>query len=239
MKRPAARLVSLLAALVSGACTTDEPCQRDLSYDPSIDPANFVANVDNPLFPLVPGTVFVYEGAPDEHGTRERVEVTVTAERKTILGVACTVVHDQVSLDGVVSEDTFDYYAQDATGAVWYFGEDTRELAGGKVTSTEGSWEAGVAGAKAGILIPAVPAVGAPYRQEYLACEAEDMAEVLAVAADASVPVGAFTGCLQTHDFTPLEPEANEEKYYCPNVGLVLTVDKTGGTREELVSKSP
>ncbi|HTJ82086.1 MAG TPA: hypothetical protein VL400_10200 [Polyangiaceae bacterium] len=206
------------------------PCTVDESYDPPIDPASFVEGVDNPLFPLVTGTVFHYV-----EGTAS-VDVTVMAETKTILGVTCTQVHDVLTDGGEVVEDTLDWYAQDTDGTVWYFGEDTKEYSGGMVVSTEGSWTAGVDGAKPGILVEGSPAVGDQYRQEYYACHAEDMGEVLALDASATVPQGAYSGCLKTRDTTPLEPTADEAKYYCPGVGLVLSVDTNSGDREELVS---
>jgi hypothetical protein len=208
-----------------------EECTVDTSYNPSIDPASFVDAVDNPLFPLVPGTTFTYSAGANT------VETTVLPDKKVILGVTCTVVHDAESgPDGDVIEDTYDWYAQDTSGAVWYFGEDTKELSGGDVVSTEGSWEAGVDGAKPGTLIPAAPMVGQTYRQEYSSCVAEDMGEVLAVDASATVPYGSYMGCLQTHDYTPLEEDVNENKYYCPGVGLVLSIDVATSEREELLT---
>lgn len=208
----------------------EEVCEIDESYAPEIDPARFVLDVDNPLFPLVPGASFVYLGPDDE-----RVEVTVTDERKTILGVSTIVVHSVEYVEDEIVEDTFDWFAQDADGTVWYFGEDTRELEGGEVVSTEGSWEAGVDGAQPGIIMPAAPEVGLRYRQEYYACVAEDMGEVVATCQHVEVPAGAFSGCLQTLDTTPLEPDVAEHKYYCPGIGLALTVDLQTGAREELV----
>ncbi len=224
-------LVALVASMASGCSgSSSKGCKVDTTYTPVIDPGAFIDSVDNRFFPLVPGTVFTY--AADA----ETVVVTVTADTKAILGVTCTVVHDVGRVDGEVTEDTYDYYAQDTMGAVWYFAEDTKELAGGQVVSTAGSWEAGVDQAKPGILIPAHPTVGMKYRQEYHACDAEDMGEILALSASATVPAGTYTGCLKTHDFTPLEPNANEQKYYAPGVGQVLTVDVSGGGREELLS---
>ncbi|MEJ7732790.1 MAG: hypothetical protein WKG00_26755 [Polyangiaceae bacterium] len=201
----------------------------DTTYDPTIDPASFVETVDNPLYPLVPGTELTYT-APDG----ETVVVTVTSDTKLILGVTCTVVHDQATIAGEVIEDTFDWFAQDQDGAVWYMGEDTKEYSGGRVVSTAGSWEAGVDGAKPGLVIPATPTVGMKYRQEYYACEAEDYGEIVELAASATVPAGMYNGCLKTQDTTPLEPDVLEEKYYCPGVGLVLSVDVASGDREEL-----
>lgn len=215
----------------SGDDKNDSACKVDASYDPAVVPANFASPVSNPLFPLVPGTKYVYEAGD------ETVTVTVTEDTKTILGIAAIVVRDVVTEDGVVKEDTLDFYAQDNEGNVWYLGEDTKEYEDGKLVSTEGSWEAGVGGARPGVIMFADPPLGgAPYRQEYLACEAEDMAEVVSESESVSVPYGNFVGALQTHEFTPVEPDANESKYYAENVGLVLEVDETTGERTELIS---
>jgi hypothetical protein len=201
-------------------------------YAPTIDPAHFVAGVDNRFFPLVPGTVFEY--AVRETG--EQVRVEVTADTKVILGVTCTVVHDVASIDSTVVEDTFDWYAQDDEGNVWYFGEDTTKLGGG-TSSKEGSWEAGVDGAQPGIIAEAAPRVGDVYRQEYLRGEAEDQAEVLSLDESISVPFGSYTGCLMTKDFSELEPDVVEHKYYCPGVGQVAAVSVAGDPEhEELVA---
>ena len=143
-----------------------------------INAHDFVRRVTNPFFPLRPGTTFYYEGS--EEGTPTSTVVTVTSDTKKILGVTTTVVHDQGFSDGVLSEDTFDWYAQDEDGNVWYFGEDTKELdESGNVISTEGSWQAGVDGARAGIVMEAHPKVGDRYYQEFLRGQAEDQAQVL------------------------------------------------------------
>jgi hypothetical protein len=202
------------------------------SYDPSIDPAHFVTGVDNKYFPLVPGTIFDY----DVLETDESVRVTVTTQTRVVMGVTCTVVHDVASSGGVVVEDTYDWYAQDEGGSVWYFGEDTTAFEGG-ATSKEGSWEGGVDGAKPGIVMLGTPQVGARYRQEYLEGEAEDEGEVLSLDASVTVPYGSFTGCVQTRDFTALEPDVEENKYYCPMVGEVRAmVTKGGAEHEDLIA---
>ena len=226
-------ILALLA--LAPACGGDE-CTVDKTYQPAIDPAQFVADVTNPLYPLVVGTQYVYM-APDE-----RVEVTVTSDRRTLMGVSTVAVRDTGSnpSSGQVIEDTIDYFAQDQAGNVWYFGEDTKEYENGKVVSTEGTWYAGIDGALPGIIIPAAAVPGSPYRQEYSPCNAEDMGQVLAVNQTVTVPMGTFTGCVQTVDTTPLEPDVEEQKYYCPGVGLTLTIDVSGGgAREELTQKTP
>ena len=138
-----------------------------------------------------------------------------------ILGISAIVVLDQVFVHGELKEKTFDWYAQDRDGNVWYLGEDTRELEDGKVVSTEGSWEAGVDGAEAGIIMPAHPRVGQHYRQEFLRGEAEDEARVMARGLDINVPYGSFHGCIKTMEWTRLEPGVREVKFYCPEVGFV------------------
>jgi hypothetical protein len=201
-------------------------------YNPFIIPAFFVSQIDNPYFPLVPGTTFFYEAdTPDGFETSQTI---VTRHTKTILGVTCIVVHDKVFLDGSLIEDTFDFYAQDRHGNVWYFGEDSTTYDNGVPTGTEGSWEAGVDGAKPGIIMEAHPKVGDSYRQEYLAGVAEDRGDVLNLRKSVTVPYGAFTNCLKTKDYTPLEPNVVEYKYYAQGVGNVLV--REGGARVELVN---
>jgi len=217
-------------------CGEDSPVIDigDEPYDPMINPADFVAQIDNQYLPLKPGTTLIYEGETEDGN--ERIEVNVTDETKEILGVICIVVRDRVWVDGEMAEDTFDWFAQDKDGNVWYFGEDSMEYEGGKIVSTEGSWESGVDGAKPGIIMKANPQVGDAYRQEYYEDEAEDMAEVLSLNESVSVPYGDFDNCLKTQEWTPLEPDVVENKYYAPNVGVVLEVAVEGDSeRVELV----
>jgi len=226
--------LSLVVTSVTGcgkSDSSDEDCPPpDLTYNPTINPADFVSVIDNPLFPLVPGTWYVYQSS------EERGVVTVTNSTKQILGVTTIVVHDVVTVGGQVTEDTYDWYAQDTAGNVWYFGEDAKQYEGGLFVGTEGSWEAGVDGAKPGIVMHAIqPAIGSPYRQEYYTCVAEDQAEVVSLSEPVTVPYGSFANCLQTHEFSDLEPDANEDKYYAPGVGLVLVVDLNTGLRTELI----
>src|SRR5262245_18995015 len=193
------------------------------------DPDNFVARVDNPFFPLARGSTWTYFD-----GT-ETDQVEVTRNSRKILGVAVTVVHDRVFVGGSLTEDTFDWYAQDRAGNVWYFGEDTKELDHGVVVSTQGSWEAGVNGAKPGIVMLASPGDGDSYAQEDAPDVAEDMAKVVSLDEIVSVPAGTFTGCLKTVETTPLEPGLHEYKFYARGVGLLLELTPSGGRgRNEL-----
>jgi hypothetical protein len=204
------------------------------AYAPTIDPAAFTATVDNPFFPLRPGMRWDYRSnRPD--GVETTV-VTATNKTRTIMGVPCVEVRDIVKLAGKLKEDTLDWYAQDRDGTVWYFGEDTKEYENGKVSSTEGTWSAGVRGAQPGILMPARPSVGDRYRQEYYKGHAEDLAEVLSLTERAQVPTGSYDGVVMTKETTPLEPDVLEHKYYAHGIGMALTVDvKADGARDELV----
>lgn len=193
----------------------------------------FVPEIDNPYLGFEREKVFRYESETEEG--LEQIVVEVTPGSKTILGVATTVVHDEVFLDGELVEDTFDWFAQDEDGNVWYFGEDSRTLEGGEVISTEGSWEAGVEGASPGIVMLAAPRIGLQYAQELAPGVAEDMARVLSLSRTVEVPLGTFDGCLQTQEWTPLERGPRESKYYAPGTGLVLETSPGGG-RVELVA---
>jgi hypothetical protein len=201
----------------------------------NLDPADFTTRIDNPYWPMTPGSRWVYRET-DAEGSKQRVEVTVTNRTRTIMGIEARVVHDVVSAGRSLVEDTYDWYAQDADGNLWYLGEDTKEYENGKVTTTAGSWEAGVDGAQPGILLPAQPRPSMTYRQEYYEGEAEDAAEVLSLDERVSVPAGAYSGVLMTRDFTPLDPQLVEHKFYARGVGPVLAMTISGGSdREELL----
>ena len=185
--------------------------------------ARVPGRIDNPYLPLVPGTRFRYQGTPEQGS--ETVLVEVTHRTKRILGVPTVVVHDTVTRRGQLVEDTLDWYAQDREGNVWYFGEDTKEYKNGKVVGTQGSWQAGKDGAEPGIVMKAHPRVGDRYRQEHYPGVAEDMAQVLSVAERVTVPFGAFRQVVLTKEFSPLEPNTVEHKYYARGVGDVLETE--------------
>jgi len=189
------------------------------SHAAAVDPSNFVWHVTNPFFPLPPGALWVYQGV--EEGQRQTDRVLVTHQTKIILGVRTTVVRDVVSHDGQVLERTFDRYAQDRQGNVWYFGEDTTEFLPGGGQSTEGSWQAGVKGARPGIVMEADPQVADGYRQEFLKGHAEDQAWVLTRGGAIHVPLGSLHHVLQTMEWTPLEPNVVDRKAYVRGIGMV------------------
>ena len=221
------------------------PCEL-----PQFDPDNFndSLTIDNLYFPLVPGTTFVYEPVPNEDNGVNTMKVLYADEEngtKTILGINCVVVHDYETVNGVLSEDTLDWYAQDDAGNIWYFGEATKKcLCVDDCESEEcidrtGSWEAGVDGALPGYLIlDPEPKPGVCYQQES-AQGAQDMAKVLRLNAKVILGNGeSYTDCLETKEWSALEPGVIEHKYYAPGVGLVLIEELKGKTgRVELIDK--
>jgi hypothetical protein len=203
-----------------------------------LDPDDFTLRIDNGYWPMAPGSTWVYRETGGE--TEQRIEVRVTDDTRTIVGITARVVRDVVTADGELVEDTYDWYAQDEQGNIWYLGEDTSEYENGEVVSTEGSWEAGVDGAQPGVIIPARPRVGIEYRQEYLEGEAEDSARVLSLDEQVGVAAGHFDDVLMTKDFTPLEPSLLEHKFYARNVGPALSLGISGSSaRTELLSFAP
>jgi hypothetical protein len=180
----------------------------------------FRAHVDNPWFPLTPGTAYRYEGV--DHGRPTLDVVTVTHRVKLIDGVPCTAVRDRLLVAGRLAERTVDWYAQDRRGRVWYFGEATAELnAHGRVVSREGSWRAGRDGARPGIFMPARPRVGQAFHQEDYPGHAEDRFRVVSLRGFARLPLGTFRHALVTREWTPLEPGVVDRKRYVRGIGLV------------------
>lgn len=214
---------------------SQSPTSASAGATPSlaIRQSNFVHEIDNPYSPMEPGTVSVFQNADGSLIDT----VTVTDRTKMIDGVRCIVVHDVAKEDGQVIEDTKDYFAQDKNGNVWYFGEDTKQIENGHVVGTEGSFRAGVHGAKPGIIMEAHPQIGDSYDQENAPGVAQDHAMVLSLTGSASVPFGTFHhNLLVTHETTPLEPGAAENKYYAKGVGEVFAKDLVTGEEERLVS---
>ena len=225
--------IALLAALPLAGCGSSSSSP---SSSGSPGRAKFVRTIDNPWFPLKPGSTWRYRGEKDGKPTTELM--TVTNRTRPIEGADATVVADRLYSHGHVIEDTLDYYAQDSRGNVWYMGEATRELdAHGKTTSTEGSWQAGVKGAKAGIFMPPAPAVGQSFRQEYLKGHADDHFAVAALGVPVKVPGARSSDAMRTREWTPLEPGVIDSKYYVRGIGTVLEQTVKGGNeRNELVS---
>jgi hypothetical protein len=241
----AATIACIIAALTISACGSDsdaDSSNRGLpqgSEPVKLDPADFSTNIDNPYWPMQPGSRWVYSET-DTEGTNERVVVTVTDKTKKIAnGITARVISDVVTENGQPVEITDDWYTQDKDGNVWYMGEAVRNFKNGKVVDREGSFEAGVDGAQAGIAMPADPVPGLSYRQEYYKGHAEDKGEIVAVGEDqAEVPAGFYKDVVLTRDLIPtLEPKVEELKFYARGVGPVLSMHTDGsGGRAALVS---
>ena len=224
----------IVTALLATGCGGSRSALPTGDEQVSLDPSEFTTDIDNPYWPMAPGTQWVYR-AVDADGTEQRIVVTVTDHTRTVMGIESRIVHDVASSDGEIVEDTYDWYAQDADGNLWYLGEDTKEYDGTTV-SRAGSWEAGVDGAQPGIAVPADPEVGLTYRQEYSAGVAEDAASVLSLDERSQSPAGTYEHALMTKDSTPLEPDVLEYKFYARGVGPVVTLGVSGEVgREELV----
>lgn len=231
--------VFILGVLFSGCNVTGEDTPildedspvalKSMSYLPEFPGAwEFVPGFTNEFVAFETGKVFVYEGETEDG--METIKVTVTDRTKEIMGVMTTVVTDTVWLDGELMEATDDWFAEDNEGNVWYFGEYSEEWDDEEEEwSTEGSWEAGVDGALPGMLMPAHPKMGMKYQQEFYEDEAEDMAMVINLNKTVEIEYDTFEGCLETMEWTPLEPGGREHKFYAPGVGMVLELQPKGG----------
>ncbi|MDI6770785.1 MAG: hypothetical protein QMD04_14085 [Anaerolineales bacterium] len=232
--------------LVSGFFETGEsmagvptPASTE-SYTVNLTPADFVSEINNPYLPLLPGTKWVYE-ARLEGGTVERNEMEVLAETRIVNGVTATVVHNLVFVEGQVVEEAYDWYAQDKDGNVWYLGEQVDNYVNGVLDNHAGSWEWGVDGALPGVMMWADPSahVDEEYRQEYYAGETEDMGQVLSVSESVTVPFGAFENVVKTYDFSSLDADSQEHKFYAPGIGLVMEIDLLSGKEVVLLEFTP
>lgn len=221
------RTLSIVAALIvagsflaacgddSGDSTEETPSATNGG---ALDPADFSATVDNPLFPLTSTDTFVYEG--EEDGAVIRVESTVQTETDTIAGFDVTVVKVREYEDGDLVEETLDYYAQHANGTVYYFGETVDDYENGELIGHHGAWKHGESGAEAGEFMPADPQVGQEFEQEKAPGVAEDRSKIVALDQTVETAAGTFEGCVRTEDYAPLD-DVTEFKFYCPDVGMV------------------
>jgi hypothetical protein len=232
--------IALLAMLVIGVGASQAAKPKEPSwvlhgsYSPTLNPANFVSTIDNRYFPLKPGTAFHYKGY--KGAASQTDDMVVTHLKKRILGITCTVVRDTVTQSGKAIERTFDWYAQDKQGNVWYMGEDSFELKNGRFVRADDSWKSGVNGAKPGIIMQGNPRTGDVYRQEYYPPGALDQARVLGKATTVKVPRGTYRRSLATVEWSPVEPQL-EKKYYAAGVGEIREQVVAGGNEAfQLVS---
>lgn len=234
MKRIMIHSTMLVILLFYAGCKSSESTDPVSPWDPQVDPADFVTNFSNPNFPITPGRTMVYYGQSD--GETDSIEVTATLETKTVMGIQCAVVEFRQWIDRELVEVAEDWYAQDNSGTIWYFGEFVENYENGVIINNDGSWEAGVDDALPGIVMKASPQVGDEYYQEYYEGEAEDQAEVLSITASLTVPYGAYSNCIKTKDWTDLEPLAIENKYYAAGIGEIKSEHTDGSGSEELVA---
>jgi hypothetical protein len=220
------------AASTPRATTTAPPSTTAAtgSYNPKIEPAKFTSHITNHWFPLKPGTTMILKGSKD--GTPQTHNTRITRRTRTIMGVPCAVVKDVVTDPNGVAEIAYDWYAQDDKGNVWYFGESTADYAKGVVTTTKGSWEAGVDNAKPGIVMPAHPKPGPAFYQEYRPGIAEDQGKVLAINRTVRVKSGTYRTVVVIRDTNPLDPTLVQHKWYAPGVGVVKSI-RTGSSHTE------
>jgi hypothetical protein len=217
---------------MAGAATA--PRTSGSSYEPVLDPANFVSVIDNRFYPLPVGRVLVYKGVKD--GLTQRETVTVTDQTRVIEGITATRVSDVSKHNGTLLEKTSDWYAQDAQGNVWYMGEATKAYDPNGHVDTSGSWLAGVNDGEPGIIMEAHPQVPDAYRQEFLKGEAADTAWVVARGGTVKVPYSIIKGTLTSLEATTIEPGSYDEKVYGPGLGIVLERSLTSNETAELVS---
>jgi hypothetical protein len=229
MKAKLLLILMLIITIIASCEKEEDERQLDVNYNPSINPENFSDKITNLYFPLNDGTIYSYQSQTEDG--LETIIVTVLSETKIVAGVNCTTVRDVVSIDGKVIEDTYDWYAQDNDGNVWYMGEDVSNYEGGVFVDKDGSFEVGIDGAKPGIIMMDKPVLEMPYRQEYYFNEAEDWGKVIAKNVTVTTTFGTFSNCIKTADWNALEPDAPVEyKYYAPDIGMVK--EETEGTSE-------
>ena len=222
----------LLVVLSFTACSDGHESRNDQKAS-EVNPADFSAKVDHPLFSLASVRSQSFEGA--ERATRTRMEKRVLDQTKTIAGVEVTVLEVKEYEDDELVERTLDYFAQHRDGSVWYFGERIDDYEDGKVSGHEGQWLAGEKNARPGIYLPANPAVGQEFAQEQAPGVAEDRSTILAVDAELTTPAGRFTGCIRVRDYAPLS-KAEGIKFYCPKVGIAR--EEEGDATSELIRYS-
>ncbi len=233
----ALKMIAALPVLMVSSCTgSDIRTTASASYSVELQSSDFVSIVNNPYFPLRVGSTWTYEAMLAD-GSVERNVVEVLEETHTVKGVEATVVHDVVYQNDQLIEETYDWYAQDRDGNVWYLGEEVDNYENGQLVDHAGSWEWGVDGALPGVIMWAAPSehLNEEYYQEYYAGEAEDQGKVVGVNESVTIPFGSYSGVVKTYDFSALDPELQEFKYYAEGVGLVKEINQVAGEEVVLV----
>ncbi len=230
-------ILLITSLLLLTACKKDKTRIIDTSYKPEVNSSKFTNStiITNPYFPVTAGKKYIYEG--QTHDGLEKIEEQRLNTTKIILGITCIIVNFKAFLNGILIEEAWDWYAQDNNGNVWYFGEDVNNYHNnGSLKDHAGSWQAGMDGAQAGTIMPANPQTGFAYREEYYFNHAEDRAEITGTGLTVTIPLGTYTNCIKTRNWTELEPDLNETKFYAPGIGLIKEVNVTDNT--EIVLKA-
>jgi hypothetical protein len=233
------RITILIASciLLSGACKKNNQRTIDAGYNPDTSPSLFTnsTQITNAYYPVVAGKKYIYEGQTKDG--LEHIEEQRLSTSKTILGISCVVVNFKAFLGGKLIEEAWDWYAQDNAGNLWYFGEavDNYNL-DGSLKDHAGSWEAGVDGAKPGMIMPANPQAGMKYREEYYFNHAEDQAEITARGLSVTIPFGTYNNCISTKNYTDLEPGVIENKFYAPGIGLIKEINVNDNEEVRLIA---
>ena len=230
-------LLAATFALLLMSCKKDKTRLIDSGYKPEVSIAKFTnsSNITNTYFPVAPGKKYIYEGQTQDG--LELIEEQRLATTKTILGITCIIVNFKAYLNETLIEEAWDWYAQDNDGNVWYFGEAVDNYnTNGSLQDHAGSWEAGVDGAQPGTIMPANPQTGFAYREEYYFNHAEDRAKISGTSLTLTIPLGTYTNCIKTRNWTELEPDLNETKFYAPGIGLIKEVNVADNT--EIVLKA-
>jgi hypothetical protein len=230
-------LLLTVSIFLMPTCKKEKTRIIDSAHKPDVNISKFInsTNITNPYFPVAVGKKYIYEGQTQDG--LERIEEQRLTDTKTILGITCIIVNFKAWLNGTLIEEAWDWYAQDNDGNVWYFGEAVDNYnTNGSLKDHGGSWEAGVDGAQPGTIMPANPQTGFAYREEYYFNHAEDRAEITGTGLTVTNSLGTYTNCIKTKNWTELEPDLNENKFYAPGIGLVKEENVTDKT--EIVLKT-
>jgi hypothetical protein len=228
--------LALLAALALATAVPFTPITPAVATQ-EIDPAEFSSQITNTYLPLslVGSKLFIGEETDDEgEAVETRLESRLLPETTVVAGVTVAILEERAYEDGELVEVALDYFAQDANGDVYYFGEAVDNYVDGVLENHDGQWLAGEGDNEAGLFMPAAPQAGVTLTLEHAPGIAEDMATILSLGETVDVPAGKYANCLKTRDFSPLEPGVEEFKYYCPTIGLVK--EEGEGSILELVS---
>jgi hypothetical protein len=198
--------------------------QTQFTEDFRLDDCKFENKGKNAFFILEPGFQLRYEGEDDDDSVT--LSITVLNDTKVIEGITTRVVEERESVNGQLVEVSRNYFALcSQTSSAYYFGEDVDIYENGRIVSHEGAWLHGTNGARAGLIMPAEPLIGARYMQEVAPGIALDRGEILSMDESVQTPAGRFDRCIKIEETTPLDRKDVGHKIHCPGIGLVQDKD--------------